>query len=143
MFFQSNASFINRALADESFIKLNELVKEGVNLEQEHLGYVGFNKIFYTNEDNTNSLVRTNQLARKQFEIYENASRITYQELRLSVYVTKPLKTHSRFTVKSFKDSGFVDFSGEYNYSAVEYSISANENLMTAEITGNYFPRLL
>ena len=143
MFFQSNPAFINRALSEDSFQKLNELVQEGINLEQEHLGYVGFNKIFYTNEDNTNSLVRTNQLARKQFEVYENASRVTYQELKLSIYVTKPLKTHSRFTVKSFKDSGFVDFSGEYNYSAVEYKISADENIITASVTGNYFPRIL
>jgi hypothetical protein len=143
MFFQSNPSFINRALSEESFQKLNELVQEGINLEQEHLGYVGFNKIFYSNEDVTNSLVRTNQLARKQFEVYENASRITYQELKLSIYVTKPLKTHSRFTVKSFKDSGFVDFSGEYNYSAVEYTITAEDNIITANVSGNYFPRIL
>ena len=143
MFLQSNSTFINRALSEESFDKLNQLVTEGENLEQEHLGYVGFNKIFYSNEDNQNSLVRTNQLARKQFEVYENASRITYQELKLNIYVTKPLKSHSRFTVKSFKDSGFVDFSGEYNYSAVEYSITAEENIITASITGNYFPRIL
>jgi hypothetical protein len=140
---QSNPSFINRAISEESFDKLNNLVTDGVNLEQEYIGYVGFNKIFYAKEATENSLVRTKQLARKLFETYEHASRFTYQELKLNVYVTKPLLTHGRFEVKSFRDSGFIDFSGEYNYNSVIYNISANENIITANITANYFPRVL
>jgi hypothetical protein len=140
---QSNPSFINRAISEESFDKLNNLVTDGVNLEQEYIGYVGFNKIFYAKEATENSLVRTKQLARKLFETYEHASRFTYQELKLNVYVTKPLLTHGRFEVKSFRDSGFIDFSGEYNYNSVIYNISANENIIKASITANYFPRVL
>jgi hypothetical protein len=140
---QSNPSFINRAISEESFDKLNNLVTDGVNLEQEYIGYVGFNKIFYAKEATENSLVRTKQLARKLFETYEHASRFTYQELKLNVYVTKPLLTHGRFEVKSFRDSGFIDFSGEYNYNSVIYDISANENIIKASITANYFPRVL
>lgn len=140
---QSNASFINRAISEESFTKLDNLVTDGINLTQENLGYVGFNKIFYADEATANSLFRTKQLARKLFDSYEHASRFTYQELKLNVYVTKPLITHGRFEVKSFKDSGFIDFSGEYNYSSVTYSILANENLIRANITANYFPRVL
>ena len=140
---QSNPSFINRAISEASFAKLDNLVTDGVNLEQEYIGYVGFNKIFYAKEATENSLVRTKQLARKLFETYEHASRFTYQELVLNVYVTKPLLTHGRFEVKSFRDSGFIDFSGEYNYNSVTYDISANENIIKASITANYFPRVL
>ncbi len=140
---QSNPSFINRAISEESFVKLDNLVTDGENLEQEYIGYVGFNKIFYAKETTENSLVRTKQLARKLFETYEHASRFTYQELKLNVYVTKPLLTHGRFEVKSFRDSGFIDFSGEYNYNSVTYGISANENIIKADITASYFPRVL
>jgi len=140
---QSNPSFINRAISEESFNKLDNLVTDDANQEQEYIGYVGFNKIFYAKEATENSLIRTKQLARKLFETYEHASRFTYQELNLKVYVTKPLLTHGRFEVKSFRDSGFIDFSGEYNYNSVTYTISANENIIKADISASYFPRVL
>ena len=94
-------------------------------------------------ELDTNKLITMGLSPDEYVFLLMSNSNASIQELKLNVYVTKPLLTHGRFEVKSFRDSGFIDFSGEYNYNSVIYNISANENIITANITANYFPRVL
>jgi hypothetical protein len=135
---RSNPNFISRAVSLNSFNELKNLIKDDPK-SQQNLGYVGFNKISYQNLSE-NSNFSTNKLIKRKLFQEEYSSRYTLQSLTLNVYVTKPLKSHYKFTVDSFEDSGVIDYSGEYIFESVEYDINAESNLIKAKIEGSYLP---
>jgi hypothetical protein len=138
---RSNPSFTSRAVSQASYEQLNNLIQESPNSEfsQLNLGYVGFNKILYKNFIE-NGNFKTSKLMRLQLFRDEYSSRFTIQNLTLNVYVTQPLKSHYKFTVDSFEDSGVIDYSGEYIFNTVTYEINADTNLIKAKIEGEYIP---
>jgi hypothetical protein len=136
---RSQGSFVKQAVSAEAFARLQALVTDGINEYQERLGYVGFNKLNF--EDlSSNPLMKTKNQVNNRLRTKEYLARNTRQELEFQVYVTKPLQSHLRFKIKSFEDSGFLDFSDEYIYTGIVYNINADTNLITAYVTGNNLP---
>jgi hypothetical protein len=129
--YQSNDEFKNRANSDESFAKLENLVKEG-NEYQENLGYIGFNKLRHFVEES----IQDPYVLRKYFDVLEFTSRYTIQSLEMNIYVEKPLNSHLNFTVQSFDHSGSPSFNGEYVFSKVTYTVDSNINVITAKVEG-------
>jgi hypothetical protein len=135
---RSSRAFINSGVSLEAFNKLNSLVREG-NIIQDKLGYVGFNKIKY--EDLVDDpIMKTESVVLDKLNGLEYLVRNTRQELNFSCYVTKPLRSYAKFKIKSFADSGFLDFSDEYVFKKVDYSIDVNNNLITAKVEGENLP---
>jgi hypothetical protein len=141
--FKSNNDFINRAVSDTAFNRLNALVGPNVQY-QEVLGYVGFNKDDYYNDQQppNSGLIQSQILGKQIFDANENVARRTFQSLSVNVYVTKPLKSYGKFKIKSFAGGVEFDTTEEYIYSSVSYSIDVDKNLITARVEGSYFPQI-
>lgn len=141
--FKSNNDFINRAVSDTAFNRLNALVGPNVQY-QEVLGYVGFNKDDYYNDQQppNSGLIQSQILGKQIFDAKENVARRTFQSLSVNVYVTKPLKSYGKFKIKSFAGGVEFDTTEEYIYSSVSYSIDVDKNLITARVEGSYFPQI-
>lgn len=141
--FKSNNAFITQAVGDNAFARLNALVGPNVQY-QEVLGYVGFNKDDYYNDQmppNT-GLIQSQILGKQIFDAKENVARRTFQSLSVNVYVTKPLKSYGKFKIKSFAGGVELDTTEEYIYSSVSYTIDVDKNLITARVEGSYFPQI-
>ncbi len=141
--FDSNNNFINQAVGDSAFQRLNALVGPNVSY-QEVLGYVGFNKDDYYNDSVSpnQGLIQSKILGKQIFDARENVARRTFQSLSVNVYVTKPLKTYGKFKIKSFAGGVEFDTTEEYIYSSVVYNIDVDKNLITARVEGSYFPQI-
>jgi hypothetical protein len=141
--FNSNNNFINQAVGDSAYNRLNALVGPNVQY-QEVLGYVGFNKDDYYNDQMppNSGLIQSKILGKQIFDARENVARRTFQSLSVNVYVTKPLKSYGKFKIKSFAGGVEFDTTEEYIYSSVSYEIDVDKNLIKARVEGSYFPQI-
>lgn len=119
----------------ERYQELNQLVKEGNNSYQQQIGYIGFNKKKIV-ELQDQPIYKSKKLVDARLRQEQVLIRYTLQEMLLNVYVTRPLRSHYKFTVESFQGSANVVFDNSYIYSEVVYSIDVNSNLIKAQITG-------
>ena len=106
-----------------------------------HKGYVGFRKTLITESKKTSL---PDQLS---LNIYgrdlEPFLRDTYQSLDFSVYVTKPLKIHGQFYIDTFLGGDEPIPTDMYFYKSVQYSYSAKENYIKADVAGERFPSVI
>jgi hypothetical protein len=135
----SENSVVNKAVGATAFDNLNNFIRtgndpnEGNVQDQDVLGYIGFNKEKYDDEE---KLYQSENILRTVFDAREKNIRVPLHKLEFSVFVTKPLNTHGTFKIKSFYGGTEVSETSQYMYVDITYKFDINKNLITANVIG-------
>ncbi len=135
----SENSVVNKAVGASAFDNLNNFIRsgndpnEGNIQDQDVLGYIGFNKEKYDDED---KLYQSENILKTVFFAREKSIRVPLHKLDFTVYVTKPLNTHGTFKIKSFYGGTEVSETSQYMYVDITYKFDINKNLITATVVG-------
>jgi hypothetical protein len=135
----SENAVVNKAVGASAFDNLNNFIRsgndpnEGNIQDQDVLGYIGFNKEKYDDEE---KLYQSENILKTVFFAREKSIRVPLHKLDFSVYVTKPLNTHGTFKIKSFYGGTEVSETSQYMYVDITYKFDINKNLITAAVVG-------
>lgn len=135
------------SIALSTLNKLNNAVSEDTETVQPDLFYIGWNKPYISDVAPLQIKTQTD-LDSRGFQIITNYRKI-YQDIKFSVYVTKPLNPQGCFRINTFlkPDESATDSDGNtiytttpYSYSSIRYSYSKNKNTIIADIQGETIP---
>lgn len=136
----SENSVVNQAVGAKAFDNLNNFIRSGNNpnegniQDQDVLGYIGFNREKY--DDENNKFYQSENILRQVFDAREKSIRIPLHKLNFNVFVTKPLSTHGTFKIKTFYGGTEVSETTQYMYVSTVYKFDITNNLISAQVEG-------
>jgi hypothetical protein len=136
----SENSVVNQSVGSAAFENLNNFIRSGNNpnegniQDQDVLGYIGFNREKY--DDENNKFYQSENILSDVFKARTKSIRIPLHKLNFSVFVTKPLSTHGTFKIKSFYGGTDVSETTEYMFVNTTYIFDIEKNLIRASIVG-------
>ena len=136
----SENSVVNQAVGATAFDNLNNFIRSGNNpnegniQDQDVLGYIGFNREKY--DDENNKFYQSENILSDVFKARQKSIRIPLHKLNFNVFVTKPLSTHGTFKIKSFYGGTDVSETTQYMFVNTTYIFEIEKNLIRASVVG-------
>ena len=130
--------FAPNAISDNVWNSLNNL--KNVRMEDIPGGYIGYENIRFDKDDNA-IFEDKNALYKFGDAIVDSIIGNPYDTIDFQVYVTRPLLHWGRFALLTFIGDGSAQ-TEPYFYKNVHYKFTKGQNIITADIKGEYTPPL-
>ena len=107
---------------------------------QPKIGWVGFNKIWV--EDLSPSFIQTQTQLKAQADIRKtNRLQVVHSKISFKLHITQPLNHWASFIITTFSQKTTNNATNPYGYTNVTYDYDKENNLLTADVEGENFPR--